>query len=106
MNSSRICFMAKGFLEGWMLPAVLAGLLVGGGCNDSDTGAPAQPPPPSGPGGPGGPMGGGPGGAGPRSPIGEIMAKLGSPRGSMTQQLGQELNEASPPWETIQGQAR
>jgi hypothetical protein len=51
--------------------------------------------------GPGGPAGGGR----ERSPIRKIMAQLGSPRGSLTQLIGQELKQSRPPWDKIQGQA-
>ncbi len=64
-------------------------------------------PPGGGPGGPPGGGFGGPGGGGrQRSPISAIMARLGSPRGSLTKLLGQELNQTSPPWNKIQEQAR
>jgi hypothetical protein len=52
-------------------------------------------------------MGGGPGR--PKSPIGEIMVKLfgepGRPQ-SLKDSIGRELNSASPPWESIQPQAK
>src|SRR5205823_3288273 len=63
--------------------------------------------PPSGP--PPGVAGGtpgAPGGGGAPSKIKEVMGKLTKGPNSLTPLIGNELNEAQPPWETIQSQTR
>jgi hypothetical protein len=56
---------------------------------------------------PGGQWPGGPGGpGGPRGPIGEIMAKLTNGPQSLTNIIGAELNEPTPPWDKIQPQTK
>ena len=84
---------------GWLMRAVcFTALLVVGGCSEGeDAGGPAPP-------GGGGP---GPGGGGPSSPgIKQIMVKLARGPRSLTPVIGNELNQDSPPWETIQGQTK
>lgn len=53
---------------------------------------------------PGGQWAGGPGGQ--RGPIGEIMAKLTKGPQSLTNVIGRELNEETPPWGEIQPQTK
>jgi hypothetical protein len=92
-----------------MLPISLAVLLPSGGCEESPSKAPTskaprgvartQAPPPLG--GPGAVEGGGA-----PSGIRQIMNRVAKGPNSLTSVLGRELNEAQPPWETIQGQTR
>ena len=78
-------------------PVWLTALLLAGGCGEGDGMSPGAPPP--------GPAGAMPGPGGPASPgIKQIMVKLAKGRGSLTQVIGNELNQDPPPWETIQGQ--
>jgi hypothetical protein len=88
--------MAKRALRRPIVPVVLAGLFACGGCNDdtNDTNPASSTPPPTA-GLPPGPGPGGPGGGRERSPI-----------GSLTQRIGQELEQADPPWSAIQGETQ
>jgi hypothetical protein len=111
--------MTRRAVPGLLIPALILGLVAYAGCDDggkdgSNGGgndqaggpsAPNTPPPGGGPGGPGGGPGG-PGGFGgrERSPIGKVMATLGSPRGSLTKKIGDELEQDPPPWEAIQAE--
>jgi hypothetical protein len=81
-----------------MVSLPLMGLLVLGGCiGDSDQ---AQSPPPV-----GNPPGGPP--SAKSSPkVREIMVRLTKGPNSLTPVIGKELNEAQPPWETLQPQTR
>ncbi len=102
--------MTTVLLKKAFFPTVMAGLIAGSGCNgarqDELPTAPAPAPKAARAETPGGGGRGGPGGRRQRSPIGEIMARVGSPRNSMTQAIGKELNEEAPAWETIQAQTK
>ena len=49
---------------------------------------------------------GGPGPAGARTPIADVMVKLGRGPQALSPLIGQELQAEPPPWETIQPQAK
>jgi mono/diheme cytochrome c family protein len=78
---------------------LLAGIVAGSACNKSrtDNGGGQGSGPPAG-------MFGGPGR--PHGPIGEAMMKLFKGPQSLKDTIGRELNSESPPWETIQPQAK
>ena len=85
-------------LRTWaLLPVLMIVSLVAVGCSDGDTEGQANEPPPG--------AGGGPGGGGSRG-IRQIMGKLAKGPGSLTDVIGNELKQETPPWETIQGQAK
>ena len=80
-----------------MLPATL--VLVSAGCGGESNETPAGGQPPGAGGGP-------PGGDASTPGTKSIMIKLARGPNSLTPVLGRELNEAEPPWETVQGQTK
>ena len=87
-------------LCGWCAPATcVAALVMAGGCSEGDGQDQGGPLPPG--------VAGAPGGAGPGSPgIKQIMIKLAKGPNALTAVIGNELNQAPPPWETIQGHTK
>ncbi len=77
---------------------LLAALVTAPACNKSNNNDQVNPG--SGNGGPW------PDGGGPKTPIGEIMTKLGKGPQSLTETLGRELKAEPPPWDTIAPQAK
>ncbi len=77
---------------------LLAALVAAPACNKSNNDDPVNPG--VGNGGPGA------GGGGPKTPIGDIMTKLGKGPQSLTETLGRELKTDPPPWDTIGPQAK
>lgn len=71
-------------------------LLATAACDKNNNGPPTQQSPP--PFGPGGPNVGGR----PQSPVGKAMSKLFKGRPSLSDQIGSELKQDSPPWDTLQ----
>src|SRR6516164_7609686 len=88
-----------------VFPALIAGLIALGACNKKDDIQTSQGPP--GGGGPG--MGGGMPGmrGGPRSPVGEIMMKIGgrNPQ-ALAPAIGEALKAETPEWDKLVSQTK
>lgn len=78
-----------------VLGLLLAVLVAAPACNKSNNNDQVNP-------------GGGPwlGGGGPKTPIGEMMTKLGKGPQSLTETLGRELQTDPPPWDAIAPQTK
>src|SRR4051795_8953299 len=87
-----------------MLPLPLIGLMVLGGCGDIADQGQGQSPSAEAP--PGGNPPGGPPAAKSSPKVKDIMVRLTKGPNSLTPVIGKELNEAQPPWETLQPQTR
>jgi hypothetical protein len=88
-----------------VFPALFVVVLAAAACNKSkklNNDAVGQAP--NGGGGPPMGMGGGPGG--PNSPVHEVMVKLFKGQPSLNEAIGRELSSDSPPWDSIQPQAK